>query len=367
ALAVLVSGLLLIQIGFAWDAQWHIRWVRDAFWMPPHLMVYAAASIIVGSLAGIVSRLTREDAPFTPMTRLQLRAPRGVLLGAAGAAALAACGPADQLWHAAFGQDFGLWSPPHLAINLSLATVMTGTTLALSDYRHIATSRIARRLASAAMLLTLGMLFNNTSTVTLQALMPGVREATPAGTLLHAALVAGTIPIAIIAGHMALGRAAGSLGVLGASLFMRLVGTVFAGTALAATVRLAGGSLGEPRALTIAPSAWAWLLGTLYLHGLIVLFALTVGRSGPITRRRATAAGMVGALGALLMALAAPGLRFGVTPVNLAVAVVLALALGAAGGWLGRRLGTLLAHQNDAPQHSPVDRPAAVMRVSGGV
>jgi hypothetical protein len=81
----------------------------------PFLSVVAAAYVIAAAV--LVSLAQRRSVAQA------LRRP-GVALGAAAGVAAVAATPADGTWHAAFGVDSQLWSPPHLLSVLGTAVLI---------------------------------------------------------------------------------------------------------------------------------------------------------------------------------------------------------------------------------------------------
>lgn len=100
ALGVLgTAASLALVIGGYWDGWWHFNIGRDTFWTRPHLLMYAQVviALVVGA-AGV----------FDPWLR-----PAALIVGLGGLLSIGAA-PIDNLWHALFGVDFTIWSPPHI-------------------------------------------------------------------------------------------------------------------------------------------------------------------------------------------------------------------------------------------------------------
>ena len=121
SVAGLPAGLLVLVVvaGSAglfatyWDDAWHTDLGRDQATIPPHLLLYA----VVAACGLSALRRSRSLAAV-------LRQPPLLLVAAGGTVTLAAL-PIDAAWHAAFGRDAVLWSPPHmLAIFGSPALLM---------------------------------------------------------------------------------------------------------------------------------------------------------------------------------------------------------------------------------------------------
>jgi hypothetical protein len=124
ALAVTSSS-----IGGAWDVSWHRSIGRDSFWTPAHMAIYACgvlAAIICGYLILINSfgRTSRDSAATVNV--LGFRAPLGAFIAAWGGIAMITSAPFDNWWHAAYGLDVKIVSPPHTLLILGIRCVAIG-------------------------------------------------------------------------------------------------------------------------------------------------------------------------------------------------------------------------------------------------
>lgn len=128
-----------------WDDSWHTTLGRDSALIPPHLLLYVSIISVGLVLAVWMVRMFGSTRSIPAV----LRAP-GFLLAAAAAAAAAtaAAAPADAVWHAAFGRDAVLWSPPHL-LSVVATTILLAALLIGLDQRS---SRALRVALSAALL-----------------------------------------------------------------------------------------------------------------------------------------------------------------------------------------------------------------------
>jgi hypothetical protein len=123
------------SIGGAWDVAWHRSVGRDTFWTTPHLLIQAC-----GILAGVIGlwlvlRATFVHTPQAAELRaasvnvLGLRAPLGVFVAAWGGLAMVTSAPFDNWWHAAYGLDVKIVSPPHTLLILGIRSVSIGMML----------------------------------------------------------------------------------------------------------------------------------------------------------------------------------------------------------------------------------------------
>ena len=129
ALAVTSSS-----IGGAWDVSWHRSIGRDTFWTPAHIAIYACgviAAVICGYLI-FATTFGRATAPKTAEMRaasvnvLGFRAPLGAFIAAWGGITMLISAPFDNWWHAAYGLDVKIVSPPHTLLILGIRGVAVG-------------------------------------------------------------------------------------------------------------------------------------------------------------------------------------------------------------------------------------------------
>jgi hypothetical protein len=114
----LAPGILLLLVVLAgaaalfatyWDDAWHTDLGRDSATIPPHLLLYGSVAVLGAVVVawGLTALQRTRSLPAV------LRQPP-LLLAATGATVTLAAAPTDAAWHAAFGRDAVLWSPPHL-------------------------------------------------------------------------------------------------------------------------------------------------------------------------------------------------------------------------------------------------------------
>ena len=128
-LALLVGiGALLICIGGYWDLSEHVitgivPGGEDFLW-PPHLMIYA------GFLVAFLVAMGGLSALAIPNLRVDVRDPRrwvrrspyvGAIVLVAGYGLFSI--PGDAIWHELYGIDLTAWSPPHIFIAMSSASL----------------------------------------------------------------------------------------------------------------------------------------------------------------------------------------------------------------------------------------------------
>jgi hypothetical protein len=124
-----VLGVTSSSFGGTWDVAWHRSIGRDSFLTPAHLFIYACgviAAVVCGYLIlyttfGHNARLKAESVSV-----LGFRAPLGAFIAAWGGIAMLTSAPFDNWWHAAYGLDVKIISPPHTLLILGIRGVGVG-------------------------------------------------------------------------------------------------------------------------------------------------------------------------------------------------------------------------------------------------
>ncbi len=124
-----VAGVTSAFIGGQWDVSWHRSIGRDSFWTPAHLLIQ-----LCGVLAAVVGLWLVYQCTFNKQSPLReasvsmfgLRAPLGVFLAGWGGVAMITSAPFDNWWHAAYGLDVKIISPPHTLLILGIRAVGLG-------------------------------------------------------------------------------------------------------------------------------------------------------------------------------------------------------------------------------------------------
>ena len=126
------AGVLAVtsaSIGGAWDVSWHRSIGRDSFLTAAHLAIYACgviAAVICGYLIlyttfGGNQRLKQQSVHVLGFT-----APLGAFIAAWGGITMLVSAPFDNWWHAAYGLDVKIVSPPHTLLILGIRGVSVG-------------------------------------------------------------------------------------------------------------------------------------------------------------------------------------------------------------------------------------------------
>ena len=117
------------SIGGAWDVSWHRSIGRDTFWTPAHLAIQACgviAAIICGYLILKYTFTRSSNLKTESVNVLGFRAPLGAFIAAWGGIAMITSAPFDNWWHAAYGLDVKIVSPPHTLLILGMRAVSVG-------------------------------------------------------------------------------------------------------------------------------------------------------------------------------------------------------------------------------------------------
>jgi hypothetical protein len=157
---VLILAATSIVIGVIWDISWHRTIGRDTFWTPAHLAIYLGG--LLGGLSGgwLVLRTTffgSEHERAASVSVWGLRAPFGAWVSIWGALAMLVSAPFDDWWHAAYGLDVKIISPPHTVLALGMWAVVWGALLLVLREQNGASGTKAR-LDNALYLLAAGIL-----------------------------------------------------------------------------------------------------------------------------------------------------------------------------------------------------------------
>src|ERR1700751_2543484 len=124
------AAVTSVTIGAHWDVSWHRSIGRDTFWTPAHLAIHLCG-VLAGISCGylILSTTLRADSPLRDcaVRMWGFRGPLGAFLAAWGGVAMITSAPFDNWWHAAYGLDVKILSPPHMLLALGMLAIRFGT------------------------------------------------------------------------------------------------------------------------------------------------------------------------------------------------------------------------------------------------
>ncbi len=119
-----IAAVSCILIGAYWDISWHMTIGRDTFWTPAHLAIQLGG--IISGVAGsylIISTTIRKGVGISVWG---FRGPLGAFLGVWGSTTMVVSAPFDNWWHAAYGLDVKILSPPHVVLTIGILGVAAG-------------------------------------------------------------------------------------------------------------------------------------------------------------------------------------------------------------------------------------------------
>src|SRR6266851_5288803 len=145
--AVIAAAGWLSLAATYWDDAWHTDIGRDSAWTPPHVLLYGAVAV-----AGVMVAWWVIASVASSRSLASLTWPPLLLAGAGGVGVLAAA-PIDAAWHAAYGRDAVLWSPPHMLTVFGSVAMLTGVLAGLAPAR----SRVLEAALSGLLLGTLAV------------------------------------------------------------------------------------------------------------------------------------------------------------------------------------------------------------------
>lgn len=130
----LVIFKLFHFMGGTWDIQWHVYVGRDDNFIPPHqvaMISFVLGLFLVTAAIWYETYLTKNNIKLQGATKILGFTAVPAFWWAIGSFLFASlAGVLDIMWHAAFGLDSTLWSPPHLLIMAGMfaldASMMVG-------------------------------------------------------------------------------------------------------------------------------------------------------------------------------------------------------------------------------------------------
>ena len=131
---VAISSALVI-IGVLWDIAWHMSIGRDGLFSAPHNAIYLGAA-----LAGIISGYQVLKTSFwgTAQEKGEMVNFWGIFYSSLGGMfciwggfGAATSAPFDDWWHATYGLDVKIFSPPHTVLALGLISIQIGAMISV--------------------------------------------------------------------------------------------------------------------------------------------------------------------------------------------------------------------------------------------
>lgn len=155
-----VIAVTSATVGGYWDISWHSSIGRDTFWTPAHIAIY-----LCGVLAGVAFGYIILSTTFSKTSPLAessvhiwgFRAPLGAFIASWGGVAMLVSAPFDNWWHAAYGLDVKIISPPHILLFIGLYGVILGTMVLIAGHINRSTG-LSQRTARWLFLYTTGIM-----------------------------------------------------------------------------------------------------------------------------------------------------------------------------------------------------------------
>lgn len=124
-----VLAVTSTTVGLYWDISWHIGIGRDTFWTPAHLAIQLGA-VITGLSCGyqiLHTTFSADACAKEGSVRIWgLRGPLGAFIAAWGGFCMLTSAPFDNWWHASFGLDVTILSPPHVVLIIGIFVMGLG-------------------------------------------------------------------------------------------------------------------------------------------------------------------------------------------------------------------------------------------------
>lgn len=138
SVAALISCAAML-VGWYWDIAWHRSIGRDTAWTLPHICIYVATIIAAAYNVLIVLSHTYGARRAEPALEVWgFRAPSGSFLTLWALLFMLPAILFDNWWHASYGLDIGVFSPPHFMLAFALSGIYVGqfAYLIVRAHRH---------------------------------------------------------------------------------------------------------------------------------------------------------------------------------------------------------------------------------------
>jgi len=139
---VAMVGSFIQITGASWDVTSHLLLIPETFFTPSHILLYSGVGLLVVCSVFAVYLLRKHPE----LRRMTFAISLKMII--VGSTVSILSGPADFLWHQAFGVD-GLLSPTHLALVSGMLTNSIAVVLGLARLLAYLQNRIHKRLAKA--------------------------------------------------------------------------------------------------------------------------------------------------------------------------------------------------------------------------
>ncbi len=127
------------SFGGIWDISWHESIGRDTFWTAPHLFIHFGGILAGAASAYLIFRTTFFAPPAARAASVRIwgfYGPLGAFMCCWGGVAMVTSAPFDNWWHAAYGLDVKILSPPHVILILGLMSIRFGALVMILGEMH---------------------------------------------------------------------------------------------------------------------------------------------------------------------------------------------------------------------------------------
>lgn len=128
-LALNLVAFVATYMSTQWDLAEHVKGAVDRFWYPPHFGIYFG--LLVAALIPLAGLMILLRAPGLPFDKIRANPALVLVIVANGSSFMGA--PFDAWWHATFGLDLTVWSPPHLHLVFSIVLAVLGCAVYFLD------------------------------------------------------------------------------------------------------------------------------------------------------------------------------------------------------------------------------------------
>lgn len=144
-----VLAVTSASFGGVWDISWHESIGRDTFWTAPHLFIHFGGILAGAAAAWLIFHTTFAASPADRAGAVRIwgfYGPLGAFLCCWGGVAMVASAPFDNWWHAAYGLDVKILSPPHVVLILGLMAIRLGALVLILGEMNRAEGLLRRKL-----------------------------------------------------------------------------------------------------------------------------------------------------------------------------------------------------------------------------
>lgn len=144
-----VIAITCASVGGIWDISWHKSIGRDTFWTAPHMLIQLCGILAAISCGYLILSSTFGHSVVAQAGSVRMwgfRGPLGAFVCAWGGVAMITSAPFDNWWHAAYGLDVKVLSPPHVLLILGMLVIRMGTLLLIMGQLSHAEGRLHGKL-----------------------------------------------------------------------------------------------------------------------------------------------------------------------------------------------------------------------------